>query len=239
LLRERTAGSRIGQREADQVLYIVPAFTRQAAAANAEAFEAFVRGLGQHDGRIVRALIVGELKAPAPTRFGVRLHLAHLPQPLFATGKLVERLRRSYRSAFSDAPGPAARRIGLLVVSRHARGYLTVEDAAVMLTSTSYIPADSSFEVAMADHLVAAGRSFVKPLRYESGDAVFPDFVLTDTAPATYVEVLGVRGREEYDRRKLDKRAFYAAEGIRVVEWDTFGPLPELRGSAAGRDGPV
>lgn len=230
LLREQADGCQIGLRDADQVLYVVPAFTREASAANAEVFDAFAAGLGHRDGRIARALILGELKTPTPTRFGYRINLGHLPVPLFATGKLVERLRRSYRPAFSDAPGPGARRIGLLVITRHPRGgYLTVEDAAVMLTSGAYIPADSSFEVVMADYLASAGRAFVKPLRYE-GDAVFPDFVLTDTAQTTYVEVFGVRGREEYDRRKAEKQAFYAAEGISVVEWDTVGPLPGLPG---------
>lgn len=67
---------------------------------------------------------------------------------------------------------------------------------AVMLTARFYIPCDSSYEVAMADHLIAAGRSFVKPLRYDGTSATFPDFVLTDTAPATYVEVWGITAGE-------------------------------------------
>lgn len=42
----------------------------------------------------------------------------------------------------------------------------------------------------MANALVAAGRAFVKPLRY-GGEELFPDFVLVDDAPYTDVEVWG------------------------------------------------
>lgn len=71
-----------------------------------------------------------------------------------------------------------------------------------MLTSGAYLPADSSHEVAMADWLVAHGRSLTKPWRYDpcgcsdsASTRVFPDFVLTDTDPATVVEVWVIVGR--------------------------------------------
>ncbi|NVI86958.1 DUF1173 family protein [Actinomadura sp. BRA 177] len=36
---------------------------------------------------------------------------------------------------------------------------------AAMLTNYRWIPADTSYEVAIADHLITAGRSFTKPPR--------------------------------------------------------------------------
>ena len=44
----------------------------------------------------------------------------------------------------------------------------------------------------MADHLVAAGRRFVQPLRDDQTDEVVPDFVLGE--PNVAVEVWGVKG---------------------------------------------
>ena len=35
----------------------------------------------------------------------------------------------------------------------------------------------------MADRLVGAGRAFVKPLRFDQGDDLMPDYVLTDVEP--------------------------------------------------------
>lgn len=49
-----------------------------------------------------------------------------------------------------------------------------------MLTNRACIPADSSHEIAMADALATAGRGYLKPLRYDTTAALFPDFVLTD-----------------------------------------------------------
>ena len=88
------------------------------------------------------------------------------------------------------------------------------------VVSQDYLPAESSFEVAMADKLAAAGRTFTKPMRYESRPGtgpVLPDFVLTDTRPATVVEVFGVTGRADYDARAREKRAYYAREGIPLL----------------------
>jgi len=104
-----------------------------------------------------------------------------------------------------------------------------------MITTRQYVSADSSYEVVMGHHLVGAGRSFTKPVLYEGG-AVFPDFILTDTTPPTFIEVYGVRGRESYEQRRREKQAHYAAEGIPIVEWDGTGAPPALS-APAGRHG--
>ncbi len=46
-----------------------------------------------------------------------------------------------------------------------------------------------------------------------------PDFRLTDTTPPTVIEVLGLAGDPEYDRRMAEKRAHYQQVGIPLVEW--------------------
>lgn len=78
----------------------------------------------------------------------------------------------------------------------------------------------------MADHLSRAGRTFVKPLRYDAADAVFPDFVLLDTDPLTCVEVWGITGREDYDERKRAKQAHYQQAATPLIEWNVHDDLP-------------
>ncbi|MGW7521847.1 DUF1173 family protein, partial [Streptomyces sp. NPDC054796] len=88
---------------------------------------------------------------------------------------------------------------------------------------------DSSYEVVMANALTAAGRAYVKPVRYDGSNLVFPDFVLTDTCPNSYVEVYGIHGRESYDQRKRVKQAHYQRQGAGLVEWDVTTSIPDVR----------
>jgi hypothetical protein len=68
-------------------------------------------------------------------------------------------LKRSYLAVFSAARPQDARQVVLLVVDRSSGGHLRLVDAAAMLTTRDAGPADSSFEVIMADRLVGAGRA--------------------------------------------------------------------------------
>jgi hypothetical protein len=211
-LRETT----INGRGMDEALYVVPPFTPAAADANAAALDTFRTRLGRHGMTERRALILGQIKEVAPTPFGVAYRLAHQRTPLYARAALHARATRSYRHAF------------LFVVERSPKGHLIAVDLAAMLTTGTYIPADSSYEVVMADALAACRRAFIKPLRYDTADAVLPDFVLTDVTPAAYVEVYGIHGRETYDRRKTEKQEYYQRQGAQLIEWDVAQPLPEL-----------
>lgn len=174
-----------------------------------------------------RRLLLGEVKTLTGIAHGHQLRLRHFPRPLFMTGEQHQHLTRRFPAAFSDRRGPTARRIVLALIEASPQGYLRLVDAALMLTNECYIPAESGHEVVMADALVAAGRAFIKPLRY-GGEAVFPDFVLTDTELPTIVEVWGVTGRSDYQRRREAKRAHYTAEAAALLEWTPPDPLPPL-----------
>lgn len=89
-----------------------------------------------------------------------------------------------------------------------------------MLCSATYISCDSIHEVAMANRLVAEGRSFEKPIRLEAEAEMLPDFVLRDTAAPTHIEVYGMNGMAKYEARKREKQHLRAARGIRAVEWN-------------------
>ncbi len=222
-LIEVSTGTIINKQQLTEILYVVPTFTRSTADSNAADRGAFLQHIGV--GNAAKGLVLGEIKAVEPSPHGMRIIMRHCPIPVYCTAGLAERLRRSFRSAFADIP--RARRLLIAVVSRDARSrYLNVEEAALQLTTTGYVPVESAPELQMADRLVACGRSFVKPLRYD-GDAVFPDFVLIDTEPHIPIEVWG-RHDPDYLRRKREKQDHYAATGNAWIGWDAGTPLPNL-----------
>ncbi|MFD9562218.1 DUF1173 family protein [Streptomyces sp. NPDC059994] len=214
----------------DEALYVVPPFRPSTAAAHDAALEWFCQRLGQHQGKTQRGLMLGEVKEIRTSPHGHRIALRHLDRGLFTTSRQLERWRRSYVPTFASAAGDTARRIGLLVVEPSRSGsVLKAVEAAFMLTNTNYIPVESSYELRMADALAAAGRRMIKPLRWDRSDELFPDFVLTDTEPPTYVEVYGVKGRASYDIRKRIKQATYVQQGRSVIEWEIGHPMPCVR----------
>lgn len=195
-------------------------------------FDRFVELLQAGRAQVRRGFVLGEIKDIGKAKFGFRYQLAQQSRlrPIFVSAVVHERMRRSFRSAFSDAARRVGgRRVVLFYVERSARGYVVGLDAAVMLTNSVYVPGDSSYEVRMADALIGAGRSFTKPLAFDAKtDVVFPDFVLTDDTPNSFVEVWGLPGRAEYEARKREKKAYYQGIGARLVEWTVTEPMPLL-----------
>jgi len=88
-----------------------------------------------------------------------------------------------------------------------------VIDMALMVVSPRYIPLDSGYEAVIENKLWAEQRAFVKPLRYDGGEDVFPDFLLTDVCGEEFVplEVFGMN-TPEYLARKALKQAHYEDE---------------------------
>lgn len=224
-IREAT----VNGRPLHEVLYVVPPFSQATAAANNAALEALRARLGRHGDTERRALLLGQLKEVAPTPYGVAYRIAHQRTALYARAALHARAARSYPRAFAKtATDHGAARVALFLAERSPKGHLIAVDLAAMLTTGNYIPADSSYEVVMANTLASHRRAFTKPIRYDGTDAVLPDFVLTDTDPHQYVEVYGIHGHESYDQRKAEKREFYQRQGARLIEWDIAHPLPIL-----------
>lgn len=211
-----------------EALYIVPPYLPKTAEAAGQAFDHFCAALSSDCRTVRRGLILGEIRVVSPTKYGYRIALRHHRAPVFVETELLTRVARSYRAAFAANLPDHARKIMLAVIERTARGNLRAIDMAVMLTNGMYVPAESSHEVRMADHLIAAGRIFTKPLRYEAGDAVFPDFILVDVEPRVCVEVYGVHGMQAYDERRRLKQVYYAQAGMPVLAWDVRDPLPEI-----------
>ncbi|MGC0914855.1 DUF1173 family protein [Pantoea agglomerans] len=89
----------------------------------------------------------------------------------------------------------------------------TVVDMALMTVSPRFIPLDSGYEGAVEEKLWQEKRSFIKPLRYDGEEDVFPDFVLKDVpgVDALPMEVFGMN-TPEYLLRKQEKTSHYESE---------------------------
>lgn len=101
-------------------------------------------------------------------------------------------------------------------------------DAALMLTTPQWIPVDSAYEAAVAASLVAEGRRFEKPMRFDAGeDQVFPDFWLKDVGEAFPLEVWGMTD-SDYLARKVEKTAHYDGKygADRWWQWDAAAGAP-------------
>ena len=219
---QAVAGCTVNGQLLDSCLYVPVPFTPDARERANAVLDRFVSALGaRHPGSRWRGLILGEVRGISPTPYGEGITLRHAKIPVFASAPVMDRARRAYRQTLAGSRPGRSRQIVLLLVDRTARGYLVAVDLCAMLTSRAYIPAESSYEVQMADHLVARGRDFLKPCRYDDRDAVFPDFILTDvSSDFAYIEVWGVTGREAYERRRRIKERHYRRSGALLVGWD-------------------
>lgn len=96
--------------------------------------------------------------------------------------------------------------------SKDGRKCAQVTDIALMRVTSDWIPVESSYEAQLSDTLVAAGRHFEKPLKFDAEDKVFPDFWLKDVEQVKYpMEVWGM-STPDYEVRKHEKIAHYETE---------------------------
>ncbi|WP_028997090.1 DUF1173 family protein [Azohydromonas australica] len=99
--------------------------------------------------------------------------------------------------------------------------YAIVENVVATAITPAWIPIDSSREFEFTQLLVAQGRQFEKPLRYDAAESVFPDFVLEDTAQPVPIEIYGMGTLADYAARREKKRSIYQdAYPGRHWEWD-------------------
>lgn len=99
----------------------------------------------------------------------------------------------------------------------------TLTDVALMTVSPRFIPLDSVYEGMVEEKLWQEKRAFIKPLRYDGEEDVFPDFVLTDVqdTDALPLEVFGMN-TPDYLGRKQKKITHYDREygAGRWWQWD-------------------
>ncbi|SCU77442.1 conserved hypothetical protein [Cupriavidus necator] len=213
------AECKINGRSGSEVLHVMERWDEARKAEQAAELEAFHdRASASKDG-YQRGLIIGEVDALQPSPHGGRLKLRQARHWYFLSNDLYEQFQRKYAVAIAGIGREDSRCVAVIAFEKSRQGYLNVMDVAAMLANAQFLPCDSSYEVAMADRLIGAGRAFEKPLRHVDHAPVHPDFRLTDTTSETVIEVLGLAGNPEYDQRMAEKCAYYRQAGIRLVEW--------------------
>jgi hypothetical protein len=180
-----------------------------------------------------RGIVIAEIKSVDPSKYSFVVKIRQTFETVFAPKDVIEKVTKSFRYAWLMIGNADARVIAVLVLERTKDGNLRAVDLALQLCNKAFIPCDSSYEVAMANRLVAEGRRFYKPMRLMPGDEMLPDFVLTDTAAPTAIEVYGMESHDAYRRRKEQKQAIYAQKRTPCVEWVPPADLLSVRLPAA------
>jgi hypothetical protein len=127
-------------------------------------------------------IAIGELKDLRPTTLGYQVVLKHLPDYAFLLDQTTgDRTKRTFESEFVAWNAAQVRLIvACLIHARQERCY-QVDLLTIMMSSVQWIPLDHVYEKDVVDKLVAEGRAFIKPMRYETQHAgEFSNFELLD-----------------------------------------------------------
>jgi hypothetical protein len=224
---------KLNGRPMQEVLHVMRRYEEAQQTAIKTEFEEFLARIQTSAEASERGIVIAEIKSVDQSKYSFVVKIRQTFESFFAPKDVIEKAAKSFRYAWSMIGNTDARVIAVLVLERTKDGNLRVIDLAVQLCNRAFIPCDSSYEVAMANRLVAEGRRFYKPLRLMPGDEMLPDFVLTDTAVATAIEVYGMESDDAYRRRKEQKQAIYAQRRTPCVEWVPPADLSSVRLPAA------
>jgi hypothetical protein len=218
-LQEAVGDGPINGERAERVLHVMRRFEKENAKALETELTSFLEALKRPDGSSRRGIVIGEIAEVAPSKFGQTITLRQNVRKYFVDKRLIAQATKSYRFAWPAIGNGEARVIAVLLVE-YRKGYAAAVDLAAMLCSSRFIPCDSMLEVQMANRLTREDRLFEKPLSTNADD-ILPDFVLTDTAQPVDIEVYGLNGHDDYEKRKREKQAIRTRKGVQCVEWNT------------------
>lgn len=183
------------------------------------------------------ALLFGHLLSVRPSSTGktVLLTIDWVRGPIYCYKDTWAELSLRFSNALqfsSDSPRYPTLALMTLRVRAPKPGdplFITLSSIAPVVFSNAGVPCESGYEIVMANYLVSEQRQFTKPLRCSPKDELFPDFILSDTDPATYIEVWG-RSDPLYLARKETKKKRYLEKRIPLLEWaaNEDAPLPRL-----------
>jgi hypothetical protein len=177
-------------------------------------------------------MLVGELKAIEPARFGHKLVIKHLPDaPLMLDDALLARLNKRFRDELElwqlDEDGH------LMVIATFSvgrGGLATAEEVSVVMTDRNWLPYESQADKLLLGVALDQQRRFTKSLRYNlATDKPMASLVLTDTETSTAAFLLA----SDEDREAVDELA--AATGTDIWTWVVGEDMPPLPPRAASR----
>jgi Protein of unknown function (DUF1173) len=220
---------KLNGRPMQEVLHVMRRYEETQQAAIKAEFEDFLARIQTTAEASERGIVIAEIKSIDQSKYSFVVKLRQTVETFFAPKDVIEKAAKSFRYAWSMIGNSDARVIAVLVLERTRDDNLRVIDLALQLCNKAFIPCDSSYEVAMANRLVAENRRFRKPIRLSPGDDMLPDFVLTDTGTETSIEVYGMESHDAYRLRKAQKQLLYAKRGTPCVEWVPPADLASVR----------
>ena len=134
-------------------------------------------------------LLVGQYNGSEPTHQGRRLVVKHMPDsPLFIEHKAWAKTERAYGAMLQACEADVEHRPRILMIALvyAKREFVYQVDAlSMMMVTDQWLPLDDLHELPLLEALVQEGRSFIKPLRYDSrSPAGIPSALLLDCAEA-------------------------------------------------------
>jgi hypothetical protein len=177
-------------------------------------------------------MLIGELKAIEPARFGHKLVIKHLPDtPLMLDDALLARLNHRFRAELelwqTDHDGH------LMVIATFSvgrGGMATAEEVCVVMTDRNWLPYESQADKLLVDVALDQHRRFTKSLRYNlAPDKPIASLVFTDTEIPTAAFLLS----HDAERHGVDELA--AATGTNIWTWVIGENMPPLPPRAAAR----
>lgn len=220
-------------------------------AITARRLEVFLRLLAAPRGARSLMLVVAELKEVAPTRYGCKALLKHVPdQPFVLDRQLFGRMERRFAdelALWGSAEGIRMMVVGTFAVS-HC-GIPTLEELSLMPVTGQWIPVENEFELQLVERLVREKRSFQKGLRYNllPGEPSV-SIVLTDTGElpvSMHIALPGAHDTETDDGSARTNTWIWSVgsgsmpaipvPGLRAVESGTSHPDHSLVPSGASQ----
>lgn len=173
-------------------------------------------------------LVIGELKAIDPSRYGYRLTLKHMADvPLYASADTVKRLNKRFVVEFEIAASVEdVHLMTIATVSINHAGQASLEDASLMLVDENWLPFEDIDERDLIAELTRTGRSFVKGLRFNVQNRPLANLLLTDLSPAVAMYILPAAISDE-NRIVIDEMIADNRIGHWIWETDQ-GPWPAI-----------
>ena len=202
----------LGAEPLPRLIYLPERYDRENSREALATCEAFIQG---HTGT---ALICAPLKEIRSTQYGWQIVLKHLPGlRLWMSKETAAALEARWTVPWLHQPP----KFGLcLIAVRPGRrdGNYSVSNMACLPTDATFFPAFSPTEAAAAAELCAAGKTVVRPLRFDlAPEEALADFAILDEDGVRPVVVLSEIGNPAYDAAKKSLGAMLQRNGAGTV----------------------
>lgn len=178
-------------------------------------------------------ILIGELKAIEPARFGYKLVIKHLPDaPLMLDDDLHRRMLKRFADELEL--WRADERGHLMVIATFSvgrTGLASAQQLSLAMTDEHWLPYESAADKLLLDTAIGEHRRFAKSLRYNlAATQPMASLVFTDTEVPTAAYLLDAAdAREDID----DLQAATGTDTWVWVAGEAMPPLPQPRRAAA------